>query len=126
MMKQKKKRPLIFAALARRIIVLGLGLWLAFMVLVTWSAAVDMQRQLRTSAWTYAATYSRSAGILPGGIESGSVQLTNDFYLSGQVDPIFPFMISKSYFEIEAEPDQQWKWLLGYGFEPVVILYDEY
>ena len=126
MMNQKKKRPLIFAALARRIIALGLGLWLAFMVLITWSAAVDMQRQLRTSAWTYAATYSRSAGILPGGIESGSVQLTNDFYLSGQVDPIFPFMISKSYFEIDAEPDQQWKWLLGYGFEPAVILYDEY
>ena len=119
MMKQKKKRPLIFAALARRIIALGLGLWLAFMVLVTWSAAVDMYHQLqykaqRTVSWGY--NYLNDDGYAEYSIISDMGRL---YYQ--HIDPIGPFMRQRPC--LMSSDDWYWgKWELIYGFEPAMLV----
>lgn len=122
------KSVCVHKALRRRIVLLGLGLWLAAMVLLTWAVAADMQVQTESRIYMYMDTGSRSitrsdlpAG-LPGEMETGMIDNLGWPYYWLDPDLLLPLE-----YESNGVSSKDWiwgKWDLYFGFEAAVAYFD--
>lgn len=132
-MKQPKKRPAAFPAIARRFILLMLAVWLTVMALLTWAVAGDFRRQMTAEAQEYAehrasrdSVYSDDPyGDLSGSLECAMIQRLGWPYISMQAEQLLPIVLPHLPSSMGSS-DWYWgKWDLVYGYEAAVIYYDE-
>lgn len=129
-MDKEKNRPKTYKTIVRRIIALILGVWLVFMLCLTWAVAKDFHNQIQDKAEGLAGrhlqiSYSSYSQELPGCRDMLRIMALGDPYYFLRTDQLLPFVrpqIPDSY------SMRDWiygKWELMYGFQPAMIFYDE-
>ncbi len=129
-MDKDKNRPKSFKSIAVRFCALVLGLWLVFMVCLTWAVAKDFQNQIDRKAYELAAfdAHIRFGAHfdreLPGYSSLLRCMRLSDSYYYLSADPLFPFVLPQTPDSYGSDDWFYGKWDLLYGFQPAVIFYD--
>ena len=106
----KKRKPTVFAFLARRILIPVLALWLLGMSLLTWAVARDFYRKLEIGVkqWVNVRYLEK---------EPVKSQFLALFYIGMDVEPLLPIVLPQHPASIGSD-DWYWeKWELLYGFQ---------
>lgn len=127
-----KKRKSSFRAITVRIIALAVCLWLCIVLLLTFTAAQDMLRQVEYATMEYTRqvshdrfVYEAELADLPGAMEAAMIRDLNFPYLSMKFENLYPFMLPQMPATL-LSTDWLWgKWDLQYGCSFAVVYFDE-
>ena len=130
-MDKEKNRPKTYKTIVRRIIALILGVWLVFMLCLTWAVAKDFQNQMQEMTQQIA-RYNDHIGYgtdldktLSGYEEMIRMLRLGESYQILRPDQLLPFVYPQTPNHWGSDDWFFGHWELVYGFQPAVIFYDE-